>query len=755
MIASRIKLWGIGKQQVSFQGICDLVTIDNPYLQMQLRTRPGRSTPAWSGVTQVALLWKPTNTILFRFVKNHRMDSPGINNLLNYADVVEYTKFENSLMPGRFIHKFQFKMASTDNFIRVEELPYGLHNIDVLGFGATFGGSSGFIGDWKRWSQTPRIVFRDNTLPENIDAIALAKSWSVRTDESFLYLPSDLCTSEANCGPGEEIECVEDDGFDMSQRLSENSCALGCDGIEDTLMRTFCKEDVRLTGLQEIACSNSYRDPVVSKSSVKQCPSDCAGDTTTDQFPIQSLGGEQYGCSWADIDPTEKERRCQIPEIALNCCETCCSSCRGDAAGNEKFFIKELNKNRSCEWAARKHPASRCSIRTVQLQCCETCSRAVPSSAPSQAPSSTISYFPSQTTSPSIFPSTKMSSVPSIFASVFPSSSPSILDTTNPSIEISSKPSFILTDKPTKLPTHSPTRTPSNNPSSNPTEQQSSFPTFEFSNSPSHFPSTHFSQWPSFLPTTKPSQSPSDFTVCSPSELTGSTIFFQFANICWRIQLFNNGTLDADVRNLGCSANDFVASGTLSKFKKVDGIIAEFEEGKIGWSGNFKFKENPLVSDVTASITSMLINSYFFEADLFFPTCTKAPSLVPSSIQSEIPSNMPSDVSVIVEGRVYYFYRSNNKTCYKVEVKEGGVFSYDESINKSSGCNSETYSQSFNNIDISFYSQTNGMNVYFIGTSETHRSGVFMFKKSERSSLYVRILSWTKDKFEIEVFLPK
>ena len=69
--------WGNGQLQLAFQGVCDIIAIDNDLLQLQLRTRPGRIKPTWAGVVQVGLKWKATNTILFgRQHRHHPILSP-------------------------------------------------------------------------------------------------------------------------------------------------------------------------------------------------------------------------------------------------------------------------------------------------------------------------------------------------------------------------------------------------------------------------------------------------------------------------------------------------------------------------------------------------------------------------------------------------------------------------------------------------------------------------------------------------------
>ena len=223
--------------------MCDIIVIDNDYIQLQIRTRPGRNPPAWSGVVQLALKWKPTNNILFRFEGNKRMT---IDNTGSHSDDVHYSFEPNPRIPGKVIHRFQFLGAPTDNFLRVEELPFGLHNIDVVGFGATFSGSRGLLGDWDRWSKEPRLTKRDGSVYYGYDVAEVAKSWRAKAGESILKNPSNICEASYPCEAGTEIECVEDmNTFDytVTRAREDFTCTSSCDEIDDSLLRFFCWKD--------------------------------------------------------------------------------------------------------------------------------------------------------------------------------------------------------------------------------------------------------------------------------------------------------------------------------------------------------------------------------------------------------------------------------------------------------------------------------------------------------------------------------
>ena len=314
--ASRLFLWGTGVEDLVFDGVCDAIAIDNPLLQLQLRTRPGRNDNKWSGVVQVAALWKETNNILFRFREGGGFDRIEIDSTNVHGDVVTYTKEKNNDYPrGNFqVHTFQFAGTSGANFIRVEEIPLGLYNIQVLGFGSTFSRSAGLIGSWDRWDKRPRILLREeNKLYDGFNAVKVAKSWRVRIEdgESLLASPSDVCEETFDCGIGKDIPCVEDlvgfrgDSRGDSRTIEVEECNKTCDDISNPHMRQLCQENVRKTGYTFWACQNAYDETVITESQPPACPSDCAGDSTTELFFIPELN-KSHNCLWAIKQPSKK-----------------------------------------------------------------------------------------------------------------------------------------------------------------------------------------------------------------------------------------------------------------------------------------------------------------------------------------------------------------------------------------------------------------------------------------------------------------
>ncbi len=244
--------------------------------------------------------------------------------------------------------------------------------------------------------------------------------------------------------------------------------------------------------------------------------------------------------------------------------------------------------------------------------CCETCAKAIPSLAPS--------IRPSLSAPPSVLPTGAISTLPSLMFSAHPSLFPS-------------------SAFPTKSPTLSPSFRPTKQPSRSPSHAPSVVPT----SLPSLIPSQH----PSDIPSAQPSLNPSNYQICDASELLGKTLYVYFASVCWRIQFFENGALDADTRiNVySCSEAGFSTTGNVSTFKAINGLRAEFDVGSMGWKGSISFKENPALSDISVGLRHFDVNMLEFEVDIFVLLCTKAPSIVPSTLPTLVPSTQPSPIN--------------------------------------------------------------------------------------------------------------
>ena len=302
-----------------------------------------------------------------------------IDNTVNFQNILTYTqkpKQSYSTYAGDYIHEFNFlgAPAGKDNLMKIEEWKYGLYNIEIKGYGSTFGGSVGAFGAWNRYNEENRFILRGSGDVYYGNAIFdVIESWKVKACESILDEPSDICTSSSSCGGAGEFPCIESGAY-RARELQTGFCDKTCDDLTTPLEKQMCKIDVALSGTTDWACQEAYTDPIIYDSEI--CPSSCKGDVTTEKFPIANLFvGFRKKCEWAIRRPELKENRCSRPEVALNCCASCCSECAGDAAGTAQFLIPELGRRRTCDWAGRKSPNIRCAIDTVARMCCETCAQ--------------------------------------------------------------------------------------------------------------------------------------------------------------------------------------------------------------------------------------------------------------------------------------------------------------------------------------------------------------------------------------------
>ena len=358
--------------------------------------RPGRAGK-WSGTTQVGLRWKNPatgGTTLFLFDGNSRLVVKNWE-LAEFKDRVTYSSWKN-VVDDRFnVHKFEFDdngmKIGQGNFIRVEETAHGLHNVEISGFGGLFRGSRGVWGAWNLWKELNRIELRygNGEVYDGSSSINVFKNWQLGNGESFLNDKSDICEATIECGPTHQVQCVEDlnqfllsNAPDQRSLQNEDTCDAECDDITHPLLRMFCKRDVEITGYNFWACQNAYNDPIIDQTDPPSCPSDCKNDAATGKFFI-GAESRSHSCDWAIKFPKLREERCMLPEVALNCCRTCCSSCTEDAAGDEEFMIEELDFERSCDWVLKKSTQYRCSLDSVSRMCCRTCADALPSTSPS------------------------------------------------------------------------------------------------------------------------------------------------------------------------------------------------------------------------------------------------------------------------------------------------------------------------------------------------------------------------------------
>ena len=399
------KMWGDRDSLFyDYQGDCEQILVDNKAqgLQVQVKTT---DFGYFSSVTQIVFVWK--SKVVFHFDGASVTTNDGlVTNNVATGDFSNTMRYRKTLVSNDNLrHRFFFG-EKNEHFIQVNQpstIP--LDGVNLMRFGliikassSIFGGSKGLLGSW---DESGKMYYRDGTLYDNHHIFddanipngkigndirtSLVQSWkidkSLHGDTNHLNNPTNVCK-----GPNERRRNMKDDR--NLHGLAPSSCGYSCSDIKHPLMKHFCEIDVNLTNDPEWACEASYLDPVLADNDVlkdqceggscKVCPKSCKGDaSTTEKFSVTIDGiTKKHYCKWAVRKIPEM--RCAIPEVALNCCETCCGVCTGDAAGSNLFEIPERGPGfvRGCHWVGQREDrkAKRCALPTVARMCCMTCS---------------------------------------------------------------------------------------------------------------------------------------------------------------------------------------------------------------------------------------------------------------------------------------------------------------------------------------------------------------------------------------------
>lgn len=191
-------------------------------------------------------------------------------------------------------------------------------------------------------------------------------------------------------------------------------------------------------------------------------------------------------------------------------------------------------------------------------------------------------------------------------------------DMYSPYASIASTDAFIIaptTARPTITPTEHPTHSTSPPTSQNPTSA------------------------PSFFESDSPSSNPTIPYFCPIESVIGRTFFFTAVNQCWRLNLFENGTLEADSSDPTCSNDTFNSSGVFSVFESIDSEqnLAIFGVGPKGYSGTVEIKETQNIEKTNLKLINWKEETKEFVVHVVVPSCESEPSLTSIS-----PSPQPS-----------------------------------------------------------------------------------------------------------------
>lgn len=258
--------------------------IDNPNIQVQIRTRPRGS---YSVITQVAVEFK-ANFELFRFKSNSGAYSGyTTTNGLTARSVEEVTRVSGS--DGHLI------TINEHNSIKIVGGTRAI-TLTVQGSGGYMFGSVGMCGNWNNGS----VRFQDGSVYETSgfgadNAFALALNWRL----PFGGVPNHMTPSSAGsvcdgsdqCGPGHAFPCGDlhdgdgDEDRVLSLQAKANCKEQSCANIEDWIHREACEVDIALTGDTSWACEHINADPILyanpkdfvrrPEDKIKNCPNNC------------------------------------------------------------------------------------------------------------------------------------------------------------------------------------------------------------------------------------------------------------------------------------------------------------------------------------------------------------------------------------------------------------------------------------------------------------------------------------------------
>ena len=129
------------------------------------------------------------------------------------------------------------------------------------------------------------------------------------------------------------------------------------------------------------------------------------------------------------------------------------------------------------------------------------------------------------------------------------------------------------------------------------------------------------------VPVPTPSESPSESPICRFDEVSDTTYYFVVngVNGCWRLELFERGTLEVDFTDPTSCSNVFASTGMVySEFDYVDGAknTVVYKEGTKGYKGSFQFEESVAVTKTEATLLSWKPQKKEFEVKLTIPSCT-------------------------------------------------------------------------------------------------------------------------------------
>ena len=218
---------------------------------------------------------------------------------------------------------------------------------------------------------------------------------------------------------------------------------------------------------------------------------------------------------------------------------------------------------------------------------------------------------------------------------------------------------------------------------------------------------------------------------CLVDEFLGKTYFVPISSNkgdwCVKIQFFEGGTLTIDVTNPNCNNGSFTESLYYSDYKSSSGnkVFFEGKSASDGWRGHFAIREDPNVNDIELGLLKFQSGGKIFEFDMFFSSCTIAPSFMPSIAPTDAPSYGSTCSITQYIGNTYYQAFSGN--CYKVELDVGGKVAVDVT---DSTCSNSSFTES---AVLALYDGPSGNVVNFI-PGDLEWSGQLLIKEDSTAT---------------------
>ena len=212
---------------------------------------------------------------------------------------------------------------------------------------------------------------------------------------------------------------------------------------------------------------------------------------------------------------------------------------------------------------------------------------------------------------------------------------------------------------------------------------------------PSQSPTLMPSEMPSALPSLPLSQMPTIyFEDCTINQVFGAVYRFVQNNMCWRVEMFENGKIEADLFDSTCSKEVFTSIVQFGLFESVneDNGVAVFANRLQDYNLFVSFKESPSVINVEGDMTlETALSEYYIVIKL--NSCTVMTGMFPSQRPSTTPSLSPTKPLICpidqILGMTYTF--TFNKACWKLELFEKGALKVDVTDSMCSNTSSTSY----------------------------------------------------------------